>query len=503
MPTTVKVSNFGPIASGSVELRPLTVFFGPSNSGKTFLATLVYGLHTITNGFSVLPRPELWQQWAAQSVAAGSSSGGSEVAKEIGDFIAHGLSAGKVRFDRLPASYRELLNDFHSADDGFAGELADELKRLYNKGSTEELIRVPSSNLSGTIAMSVRGDPIHSADVQSGWEMGATLDGAACATEVNIDPDYVIEMDEGIQLTLPLFEGGEYSVVDRFMDALTADRILRIFREDRESIEAWFLPASRSGIMLTHRILASAIVRRNTGRKHRSAFDAFALPGAVSDFVANLLTFTERRTWDQQEQLARYIETGLLQGRVETRREGEFATPSFIYTPDCWEEGFPLADASSMITELAPLVVYLRGLVEPGDTLIIEEPEAHLHPEVQTKVALAVARMVRAGVRLVITTHSDWLLAEISNLIRAGELEDPRSSPEANPTDPPRLRASEVGVWGFEVDPASRASTIQELPFRWIGGVEPPKIFDVAEAMHERTAQLIRDHEDVLGHEIE
>ena len=36
MPTTVKVSNFGPIARGSVELRPLTVFFGPNNSGKTF-----------------------------------------------------------------------------------------------------------------------------------------------------------------------------------------------------------------------------------------------------------------------------------------------------------------------------------------------------------------------------------------------------------------------------------------------------------------------------------
>ena len=141
--------------------------------------------------------------------------------------------------------------------------------------------------------------------------MGATLDGDACVTEVNIDPDYVIEMDEGIQLTLPLFEGGEYSVVDRFIDALTVDRILRIFREDRESIEAWFLPASRSGIMLTHRLLASAIVRRNTGRKHRSAFDAYALPGAVSDFVANLLTFTERRKWDRQESIGPLHRNGL------------------------------------------------------------------------------------------------------------------------------------------------------------------------------------------------
>ena len=504
MPTTVKVSNFGPIASGSVELRPLTMFFGPSNSGKTFLSTLVYGLHTVTNGFSALPRPELW---AARSLAAGSYSGSSEAAKEVGNLIVHGVLAGKVKFDSLPTSYKAMLDDFHSADDGFAAELADELKRLYNKESTEELIRIPSPNHRGTITLSVQGDSAHSAQDRSGWEMGATLDGAACATEVNIDPDHVIEMDamgsQGLRLTLPLFEGGQDSIADEFRDTLMVDRILESFREDRESIEAWFLPASRSGIMLIHRFLASAFVRRSSGRRHRSMFDPYVLPGAISDFVANLLTFTERRKRGQQAQLARYIETDLLQGTVATHREGKFGSPSFVYTPDSWEEGIPLGDAASMVTELAPLVVYLRGFVKPGDTLIIEEPEAHLHPEVQTKVALAVARMVRAGIRLVITTHSDWLLAAISNLIRAGELEDPRSKQEAASTAPPRLRASEVGVWGFEVDPDSRASTVKELPFRWIGGVEPPKIFDIAEAMHEQTAQLIREHEDVLGHEIE
>ena len=47
-----------------------------------------------------------------------------------------------------------------------------------------------------------------------------------------------------------------------------------------------------------------------------------------------------------------------------------------------------------MVSELAPLVLFLRGIIQPNDTLIIEEPEAHLHPAAQTKVALTLARLV-------------------------------------------------------------------------------------------------------------
>ena len=39
------VRDFGPIARASVELRPLTVFIGPSNTGKSYLAMLLYVLH--------------------------------------------------------------------------------------------------------------------------------------------------------------------------------------------------------------------------------------------------------------------------------------------------------------------------------------------------------------------------------------------------------------------------------------------------------------------------
>ena len=39
---TISVKNFGPIAEGSVDLKPLTIFVGPSNTGKSYMATAVY-----------------------------------------------------------------------------------------------------------------------------------------------------------------------------------------------------------------------------------------------------------------------------------------------------------------------------------------------------------------------------------------------------------------------------------------------------------------------------
>lgn len=42
--SVLSVENTGPIAKGEVHLRPLTVFAGPSNTGKSCFATLVYAL---------------------------------------------------------------------------------------------------------------------------------------------------------------------------------------------------------------------------------------------------------------------------------------------------------------------------------------------------------------------------------------------------------------------------------------------------------------------------
>ena len=51
----ISVRNFGPIVEANIDLRPLTVFIGPSNTGKTYFSTLVYALHRVFDGFSGFP----------------------------------------------------------------------------------------------------------------------------------------------------------------------------------------------------------------------------------------------------------------------------------------------------------------------------------------------------------------------------------------------------------------------------------------------------------------
>lgn len=43
--TTLSVKDFGPIAEATIDLRPFTVFVGASNTGKSYLAILLYALH--------------------------------------------------------------------------------------------------------------------------------------------------------------------------------------------------------------------------------------------------------------------------------------------------------------------------------------------------------------------------------------------------------------------------------------------------------------------------
>lgn len=58
------------------------------------------------------------------------------------------------------------------------------------------------------------------------------------------------------------------------------------------------------------------------------------------------------------------------------------------------------------ITYALPIIVLILKS-KPGDLLIIENPESHLHPSGQVKIATLCSKAAAAGVQIIIETHSD------------------------------------------------------------------------------------------------
>lgn len=77
----------------------------------------------------------------------------------------------------------------------------------------------------------------------------------------------------------------------------------------------------------------------------------------------------------------------------------------------------PLHRTSSAIKSLFALDLYIRCLAKPGDMLMIDEPELNLHPDNQRQLARLLAMLVNYGIRVFVTTHSDFVVKEFNNLI--------------------------------------------------------------------------------------
>ena len=89
----------------------------------------------------------------------------------------------------------------------------------------------------------------------------------------------------------------------------------------------------------------------------------------------------------------------------------------------------PLSAAASSIRELSPVILWMQIDNLSKDSMCIEEPEAHAHPEMQYSIADLLASCINEGALMQITTHSDYFLARLNQLIRLNKVK--RNNPEA------------------------------------------------------------------------
>jgi predicted ATPase len=80
-----------------------------------------------------------------------------------------------------------------------------------------------------------------------------------------------------------------------------------------------------------------------------------------------------------------------------------------------------IADVGFGVSQTLPVLVALHA-AEPQHLVYLEQPEIHLHPRAQYRLAQVLARAVKRGVRAVVETHSSILLQGLQTLVAQGEL---------------------------------------------------------------------------------
>ena len=222
----------------------------------------------------------------------------------------------------------------------------------------------------------------------------------------------------------------------------------------------FYLPADRTGVMHAHRMVVSALIQGAATSGLHPTPPSPLLSGVLADFLDQLLRLSYPEQRKSPYDFGTPLETALLGGSVEVESAEVTHYPRFTYRPDGWKDDLPLMNASSMVSELAPVVLYLRHVIEPRDVLIVEEPESHLHPSMQVEFTRQLAALVQAGVRVLITTHSEWVLEELANIVQRSKLSEKRGKGDADGAV--ALRPDQVGAWLFTRKRRPKGSIVEE-----------------------------------------
>ena len=375
----VLINNLGPLQKAEFEIGDLTIICGENNTGKSYLS---HATHGALEALSSLHFP---------------------VQADDLDKI---LKGGKVKISL--SSYQENLN-----------KTLTQFSEKYSRTLGEVLFGDENKFTDAQLNMQVDSSDAH-------------FLATGVSTHISID-EWNLEIqtsNNSESLDIASYENRPTDIkLDRFLieNAISQSIRYSLLGIDMKPVIA---SAVRSGISLFHpeldfnksRVLD--LIRKNVKNNDLSLdilLNQFGgnYPHAIRrnlDFMRRLPSISSRKSrllLDKPDILDLFID--IIGGDLRINNEGIVS-----FTPTSNKEmQLNLHDSSSTVTSLLVVNFFIRHIADPyqGDILIIDEPELNLHPENQCKLARLFARLVNSGIKVFISTHSDYILKELNTLI--------------------------------------------------------------------------------------
>ena len=366
--------------AGEIEFKPLTLICGQNNTGKTWVMYALYAFLT--------------------DAMAAKLPGIEALAKDLS---------------------REGQVSWNIAQ--WAKEHAKKILTAINQSSKQRLHLIFNT------------DPEFFKESRFDWEVNFDyLITQAVARPLDFRLVLGREKNEVLRISKPAGEESVRFVLssDQFPDTeyILSNAIARHLIGNPPRRNVFLVPAERNGLHLFYRELSS---RRSALLHHASKKDKdinigeliqdfmrsrYAQP--IADYIdwLNDLPEIRKKKKGPFHELAEELKH-IIGGRYEVDAEGDIS-----FTPYKLKRGDKDAPSqmglhltSSTVKSLFGLWAYLEFDAQPGDVLMIDEPELNLHPSNQRKLARLLARLVNSDLRVVVSTHSDYLVREMNSLI--------------------------------------------------------------------------------------
>ncbi len=456
------LENFGPLRKAEIDLKPMTIFIGPNNSGKSYAATMFYCLFQSVKHAELLPGP-----------GQGRSFSNIEADEQ----------AIRRAFKKLAKLYR------NEAPKELPVQTAAGLARVFDKPLSAELTqevyrcwppdRCPLGRRDKQgFRLDVHSEPL----LFSFEEHSRVLKTKPPQKPVNL------KMVPFLRFPTNLPDQAHHSweaLAGMYWDLAEYASTILFSRFDRA---AYYVPASRSGIIKHLRLVTDRALERLEWRD--GAQPSMHLPGVDLDFMRHLLNLPQAP--GPLDGLLLKTEEELIAGDIVLRWADPNLPPDFWYRFEGGQIG--LEFASSAVCDLAPLIVFRRILLRQGDLLIIDEPEAHLHPGAIRILAKYLVRLVQERVNLIITTHSDYLLEQLNNFILLSKVDPKRRKEKYQDYEVDDfLKPEEVGAYVFNYDEKEEGYVTQELVIDEEEGLIEEEFNKVNESLYDELASLRRD----------
>ena len=492
------VKNFGPIREArNIDISQMTIFVGPSNTGKSYLAMLIYSIFKVFADGEYAWR--IFRSIKNEYENYSESSSNPEISQ---DTVSRRIETGFSLWARAISDVWKQKVVYCFGEEG---------KNLIEGKNGSEDFSVRISDPEDQFVLDLTA-PANSKIVQQKRER----------LYEKINQHIVLSLEDKISKSTQHIDKifGPHGIHEEIVSVHSAEIIIQQFQLKLfpwlplESVmDAYYLPAIRGGIMESHRALVSALIKRApmAGLDSTPAIPPFN--GVLSDFMTKLINSgggefdsgsskskqqTRRRRnkgrdgfadgLKKLETINRRIEERILSGEIAIQKS-EARYPDFRYKfkKDGKLYDLPLMSASSLVSELAPVSLFLRHYVCPGDLFIIEEPETNLHPDAQRKISDILVQLANAGVNVLVTTHSDNILEQVGNFIYAADIPGSKLT---------KLDEEKCSVYLFKPGRGRNKTTVKKIPFDPETGLVTQDHLDVSSALYNETVNLMEKRDN-------